>query len=188
MFLTHRPTQATIDNFIARSKNLSLSYQPVGIAKTNPSGFNIDEASAVIGCGESAFEQARQALMAWRQFDLGWVDLFPRAAPLDEGTNVAVVARHARLWSLNGCRVVYRLGESESTCGFAYGTLTNHAEIGEEIFEVAMNESEEVTYRIRAVSKPGVVLARIGYPLARHFQAKFRRDSIRVMQRLINEA
>jgi len=73
--------------------------------------------------------------------------------------------------------------------GFAYGTLPNHAEMGEEIFEVLLEpESEEVVYRIRAVSKPRAALARIGYPITRVFQERFRRDSIRALQRAIQAA
>jgi hypothetical protein len=41
--------------------------------------------------------------------------------------------------------------------------LSNHAEAGEELFEVFLNsDTEEVTYRIRAVSWPRAMLARIG--------------------------
>ncbi|HXM46463.1 MAG TPA: DUF1990 family protein [Pyrinomonadaceae bacterium] len=66
------------------------------------------------------------------------------------------------------------------------GTLTNHAEMGEEIFEVRLEaESEEVVYRIQAVSKPHAAMAWIGYPIARYFQEKFRRDSINALRRAI---
>jgi len=66
--------------------------------------------------------------------------------------------------------------------------LTNHAELGEEIFEVILApESAEVVYRIQAVSKPGAALARIGYPFARYFQERFRRDSTSALRRAIGE-
>jgi hypothetical protein len=68
--------------------------------------------------------------------------------------------------------------------GFAYGSLTNHAEAGEELFEVFLNpKSDEVTYRIRAVSWPRMILTRIGYPIARLLQARFRQDSAEAMRR-----
>ena len=185
MFLTHRPTKSEIEKFIDESSNLPLSYSPVGLARESPPGFNVDVASAVVGHGADAFARARRALTEWRHFELGWVELFPRAAPIEPGTVVAVLVRHLGLWSLNGCRVVYGFGEDLSRFGFAYGTLTNHAEMGEESFEVSMAESE-VTYRIRAVSKPRAVLARIGYPYARISQSRFRRDSIVAMRRAIN--
>ena len=187
MFLIRRPSQLEIEQFIDRSRELPLSYDPIGVARENPGGFNIDEATAVLGHGAETFARARTALMQWRHFELGWVELYPRNAAVEPGTVVAVLVRHLGFWSLNGCRVVYSTGEQEvdATFGFAYGTLTNHAEMGEEIFEVSMTEADEVTYRISAASKPRAVLARIGYPYTRLCQARFRRDSIAAMKRAI---
>ena len=162
-----------------------MSYHPVGIAKDGGAGFRFDTASAVIGKGRPAFARALQALREWQQFELGWVELFPRKAITEAGTVMAVLVHHLGLWSLNGCRIVYSVGDEQSSSGFAYGTLTNHAEMGEEIFEVSLAESDEVIYRIRAASKPRAVLARIGYPYTRLCQARFRRDSIAAMKRAI---
>jgi len=188
VFLTHWPTKSEIEKFIDKSSNLPLSYSPVGLARESPPGFNVDVASAIVGRGADAFARARLALSEWRHFELGWVELFPRAAPIEPGTVVAVLVHHLGFWSLNGCRVVYGLDDRNdiSQFGFAYGTLTNHVEMGEESFEVVMTESEEVTYRIRAVSKPRAVIARIGYLYARMSQSRFRRDSIAAMRRAIN--
>ena len=187
MFLTHRPTSSEIDNFLNQSRDLPLSYQSIGIAKQNtPAGFKVDSESSVIGQGEAVFERSRRALSEWRHFDLGWVDLHPRRASTEPGTVVAVLVHHAGLWSLNGCRIVYSVGDGESSFGFAYGTLMNHAEMGEEIFEVSLSDdSAQVSYAIRAVSKPRALLARIGYPYTRLCQARFRRDSIAAMKRAI---
>lgn len=186
MFLTRRPSPLEIEQSLERSGNLPLSYNQIGIARENPRGFNVDEASAVIGRGEEAFERARMALGDWRHFNLGWVEVFPGEVRIEAGAVVVVLIRHLRLWSLNGCRVLYTTGDraAGSKFGFAFGTLTNHAEMGEELFEVEMNSlTGEVTYRIRAASKPRALLARIGYPVTRLLQARFRRDSIAAMQR-----
>ncbi len=181
-----RPSPKQIAEFITQSRNLPLSYHPIGIAQADPPGFKVDEVSAVIGRGPAIFEDAKLALTKWRQFALGWVELFPLEASIEPDRSVAVLARHLGCWSLNGCRVVYLIDEDARRFGFAYGTLTNHAECGEEIFEVSMNESDEVIYRIRAVSKPRAAFARIGYPITRLFQAKFRRDSIAAMRRAVS--
>jgi uncharacterized protein (UPF0548 family) len=186
MFLTHRPTSSEIEKFLRQSRELPLSYAPVGIAKAGAAGFRFDTAGAVIGKGQAAFARAQQALKEWKQFELGWVELFPHAAPTETGTVVAVVVHHLGLWSLNGCRIVYSVGDGHTSFGFAYGTLTNHAEMGEEIFAVSMmTESDDVTYQISAASRPRAVLARIGYPYTRFSQARFRRDSIAAMKRAI---
>ena len=185
MFLIHRPSEREITDFLNRSRNLPLSYSSVGIAQQNPSDFRIDEASAVIGYGKSLFDRAKDALMNWRHFDLGWVQLFPPHAPIEPGAVVAVVVHHLGFWSINACRVVYLLGEqSSASFGFAYGTLRDHAECGEELFEILFDpETNKVTYRIRAVSKPHLALAWLGYPLTRALQARFRRDSIAAIKR-----
>src|SRR5262249_25810734 len=144
------------------------------------------------GRGEADFERAKLALSRWRQFELGWVELFPRGASIETGTTVAILVRHPGFYSLHGCRVVFQWEDSQpedySTFGFIYGTLTNHAEIGEEAFEVTFSpESGEVEYRILAASRPRAALAKIGYPLTRMLQAKFRRDSIAAMRRAISD-
>jgi len=188
MFLARRPSQREIEEFITRSQDLPLSYSPIGIAKESPDGFKVDEASGVIGRGQQAFERAKLALAEWRHFDFGWVELVPRGAAIEPGSVVAILVHHLWFWSLNGCRVVYTLGDRRTGLGFgfAYGTLSNHAELGEEIFEVSLvPDSEEVIYRIRAVSKARATLARIGYPFTRMLQARFRRDSITALRRAI---
>ena len=190
MFLIRRPSQTEISEFLDQSRDLALSYDPIGIARQSPRGFNSDLASAVIGHGRETFERAKTALAQWRHYEMGWVELFPHRASIEPGTVVAVLVRHLGFWSLNGCRVVYGIGDRQtgSSFGFAYGTLTNHAELGEEIFEVLLEpESEEVVYRIQAVSKPHAAMARIGYPIARYFQERFRRDSLSALQRAISE-
>jgi len=151
----------------------------------------LDEATVAIGRGETDFERARAALMAWKQFDIGWVETFPRDAPIAVGTVVAVLIRHLGFWSLNGCRVLYSVGcrDDVARFGFAYGTLTNHAESGEELFELFVDpRSGDVMYRIRAVSWPQTMLARIGQPIVRALQVRFRRDSAAAMTRATRDA
>jgi len=188
MFLARRPSARKIEEFIQDSQSLPLSYDQIGVAKHSPSDFKIDQASGVIGRGKTAFERARLALREWRHFELGWVEIFPKNASIEPGTTVAVLIHHFWFWSLNGCRVLYELGDrlDDTNFGFAYGTLTNHAEMGEEIFQVSISpESEEVSYSIRAASKPRAALAWIGYPITRILQARFRRESLAAMQRAL---
>ena len=190
MFLAHRPNVREIEQFIQDSQSLPLSYDQIGVAKQSPLDFKIDRASGVIGIGKTAFERAEQALRGWQHFELGWVEIFPKNASIEPGTTVAILVHHFGFWSLNGCRVVYELGDrpDHTSFGFAYGTLTNHAEMGEEIFQVSISpEPEEVSYNIRAASKPRAMLARMGYPIIRRLQARFRRESIAAMQRAVSD-
>ena len=185
MFFARRPSQEAIRRFVHDSHELSLSYGPIGIVRDETPCRDLDELIVTIGRGRTDFDRARAALMAWKQFDIGWVETFPPHAPLEVGTVVAVLIQHLGFWSLNGCRVLYTVG-GDCRFGFAYGTLTNHAESGEELFDVFVDpRSDEVRYRIRATSKPRAALARIGQPITRALQARFRRDSAAVMKRAI---
>ena len=186
MFLARRPTGNLIDCFLRDSQDLPISYEPAGIVETRPAGMDFDELAVAIGRGQADFERARDALLAWKHFDLGWVETFPRHAPVATGTVVAVLIRHLGFWSLNGCRVLYSVGSPDDTArfGFAYGTLTNHAESGEELFEVFIDpQTDEVMYRIRAISRPRAMLARVGRPIARVLQKRFREHSAAAMKR-----
>lgn len=165
-----------------------LSYGPTGSMAVDTGRVDVDRATTSIGHGQEDFARARAALTAWQQFDLGWVELHPRGAPIVVGTTVAVLIRHCGFWSLNGCRVLYLTGD-DNRFGFAYGTLTNHAESGEELFEVFIDpQTAEVFYRIRATSSPQALLARIGQPIVRLLQARFRVHSSAAMRRAVELA
>jgi uncharacterized protein (UPF0548 family) len=188
MFMVRRPSPIEIERFHAQSRNLPLSYAPTGIASQHPRGFDADQMVATIGRGRALFDSARHALLRWAHFQLGWVEVFPPQAPVAPGTVVAVQMRHFGFWSLNGARVLYETGSRTTGThyGFAYGTLPNHAEMGEELFEVAIDPATEtVTYRIQAASRPRAALARLGYPLVRILQARFRVHSAAAMRRAI---
>jgi uncharacterized protein (UPF0548 family) len=186
VFLIRRPSAAEISRFLDDSHRLPLSYSPAGIVR-HPSGVGrFDEQVVTIGRGDGDFERARVALATWRHFDIGWVEAFPGQASIETGTVVAVLIRHLGFWSLNGARVLYRVDGTGGGkgFGFAYGTLTNHAESGEELFEVCIEpQSGDVVYRIRAVSWPQALVTRIGQPVVRRLQARFRRDSAAAMRR-----
>ena len=78
MFLVHHPSREAIDRFLRQSQELPLSYGPIGIVRGEAVRHNLDEAIVSIGHGKADFERARAALVAWKQFDIGWVETFPR--------------------------------------------------------------------------------------------------------------
>lgn len=193
MFVPTRPDHAQLKRVLDRARDMQLSYAPVGIARAGaPPGYRVEEERAVLGRGRETYARAVRALREWREFDLGWTSMYPGGAALEPGTNVLVVARHLGFWSVHACRVVYLLPGLPSpgeTTGFAYGTLTEHAESGEEIFQVSLDAATgEVSYRVRAVSRERAWLARIGFPVARTFQNRFRQDSAAAMRRYVANA
>src|SRR4029453_19426127 len=120
MFMTRRPSQLVIDRFLRDSQELQLSYGPIGIVRDETPIHPLDEAIVAIGRGKADFDRARAALTAWKQFDIGWVEIFPRRAPVAIGTVVAVLIRHLGFWSLNGGSVLgnlpFLVGNRTGTC------------------------------------------------------------------------
>src|SRR5713101_4850341 len=101
MFLLRRPSAQDVESVIAASRDLPLSYDPIGLAKRGGAGSNVDEQTAIVGSGEAAFGRATAALLEWKHVELGWVELFPKRAPIAPGTVVVVAVRHLGFWSLN---------------------------------------------------------------------------------------
>ena len=83
---------------------------------------------------------------------------------------------------LNACRIVY-VRDEPRRFSFAYGTLPDHIESGEERFTLEWQEDDSVWYDILAFSRPNHFLARLGYPIVRRLQRRFARDSATAMKR-----
>jgi uncharacterized protein (UPF0548 family) len=123
-------------------------------------------------------------------FNLGWCRVYPPDAPVRVGTTVAVLVNHFGFWSLNACRIVYLLERQAEIdrYGFAYGTLREHVEVGEERFSVEWNPVDgSVWYDLYAFSYPGHLLARAVYPLSRMLQKRFARESKMAMVRAVRK-
>lgn len=186
MILFCRPSPSALDAFRAAQAELPFTYPSVGsTATTPPADYTVDRTRVQLGGGEAVFAAARAALQRWEQFRLGWVEPHPGDLPLRPGEVVAVVARLVGVWWVNACRIVYAVDEP-TRFGFAYGTLPDHAETGEERFLVEWDrDTDAVWYDILAFSRPRHPLARLGYPLTRRAQRRFARDSANVMRRAV---
>ncbi|HEY4588444.1 MAG TPA: DUF1990 domain-containing protein [Thermoanaerobaculia bacterium] len=187
VFFLTKPDRRQIDRFLSAQRNRTFSYREVGATRRQaPGGYREDHNRIQLGEGRAAFARAVDAIRSWKQFDLGWVSAHPPTAPLEPGVTVAVRVRHLGFWSLNACRIVYTIDDEGPVVrfGFAYGTLPDHAEQGEERFLVEWHhEDSSVWYDILAFSRPAHPAARLGLPLARALQKRFARDSKRVMAR-----
>ena len=150
-------------------------------ATSPPGGYNVDHERYLLGQGASAFSQGKLAIQRWEMFHNGWTYLCWPDAPIQWGTDVAMLTKYLGLYSLNFCRIVYVIEEPRKY-GFAYGTLADHVEQGEERFVVEWLEDDTVWYDVLAFSRARHVLARIANPAVRELQSRFRRDSGRAMQ------
>ena len=187
-----RPTEIEIAARLASSAQ--FSYPEVGATKRlGPSPqesivatYDLDRHEFPMGVGRDLFERVRDSLLAWRHFEIPWLEFHGASTPVRTGQVVATLVSAAGFWFLNPCRVVYSelTPDEGDVAAFAYGTLPGHAECGEERFQVSFNRTNgEVTYEICAFSRPAVLLARLGYPLARRLQRRFAASSAKALVR-----
>jgi uncharacterized protein (UPF0548 family) len=186
MFTLTEPSADDVKRFITTQSASPFSYAEAGATQASPpTSYTVDHNRIQLGSGAEVYERAVEALKQWRQFDLGWVTIVPHGVKLEKGATVAVKTRTGGLWSLSAARVVYMVDEEVPLrrFGFAYGTLPDHVEQGEERFLIEWNTSDDsVWYDILAFSKPRHPLVRLGFPYARMLQKRFARDSLRVMK------
>ena len=183
-----------IRRLLAHCRNAAFTYPEIGATRGIRGGgqrrfagrYALDHHRVQLGRGPDLFEAAKAALRRWEMFRVDWLDLCWPDAPIEAGSAVAVLARIGGLWSLNPCRVVYRIDEAGEVerFGFAYGTLPGHAACGEERFTVERDLVDEtVAYDLLAFSRPAGALVQLGLPVLRHLQGRFARDSLDAMRR-----
>src|SRR5690349_10537585 len=143
MMSLRKPSLAVIAEYLQRQRELPLSYDFAGLSRTiptaaTPPGYVLDHRREQIGAGAAAWERAKLAISQWVMFQSGWTELHAPQGPPREGNIVAMLAWMGGLWWLNPARVLYEVDETTSAgtkrFGFAYGTLVEHVERGEERF------------------------------------------------------
>ncbi len=188
MFLFSAPDTQAVERFLDDREDDHFSYPEVGAtADEPPPGYNVDHNRLLLGTGRDMFERAKQAVREWKMFDFPWIRLVSDETPIETGRTVAIIAEHLGFYSVNAARIVYTIDEPDRF-GFAYGTLTEHAEIGEERFLIEFDaETGNVWYDLFAFSRPGSTLAWVGYPISRYFQKEFAVESKAAMLRAVTE-
>jgi uncharacterized protein (UPF0548 family) len=184
LFLITQPRGEQINELIDRWKDAPFSYQAVGASRSGryPAGYSVDRKCVRLASGREAFEIAKRAVQSWAMFDLGWVKTFPPSVAVQPGAVVAVIVSHFGFWSVNLSRIVC-IDKQEDSYTFAYGTLGEHVESGEEKFTISWDPRDDsVWYDVLAFSRPNHVLAKLGYPLCRMLQKRLARDSMAAMQ------
>jgi uncharacterized protein (UPF0548 family) len=190
LFTFSQPNDRQLEAILRNHQNAPFSYPRVGETQQGniPKGYNIDHNRVKLGVGASVFMAGKEALQRWKMFQLGWLQVFPPNAEIRNNSVVAVVISHFGFWSVNLSRIVY-VEESERRqrlFAFAYGTLEEHAETGEERFAVSCDpDDHSVWFDILAISKPRHLLAKVGYPFSRGLQRRFARDSLAAMVKAV---
>ncbi|HEY4047433.1 MAG TPA: DUF1990 domain-containing protein [Acidobacteriaceae bacterium] len=187
MFCLSRPTDQQIRELITRQAAADLSYPEKGASQgAMPQGYAVLHERIRLGEGLAIFERASEALSQWKMFEMPWISLCWPDVPIQAGNIVAILAHHFGFWSLNFSKIVYVLDEDGPICryGFAYGTLQEHAERGEERFLIEWDRSSgAVWYELLSFSRPNALLARASGPVARMLQRRFARASSAAMVR-----
>jgi uncharacterized protein (UPF0548 family) len=190
VFYLLRPNEAVVRSVLAGSRERPFNYGALGCTRPGvpaPGGYVADRYGTEIGSGEHVFELGRSTIETFGMYPSPWTEVTTAAGVALEAEFVTQI-HHLGIWSLNPCRiieVVDRREDGEARFGFAFGTLSGHAEQGEERFEVRWDrESDRVEYRVVAFSRPAHPLAVLGFPVARAYQRKFQRESCEVMRRI----
>jgi len=193
MLSSCQPSLDAIKRQLAAQAPCDFSYPDPGITKSldtpaQPHSYVVDHTRCELGRGQEVYQAGIEALTHWRQFSLGWLAAVPDDTPLEPGRSVAVVARVFGVWSVHCARIVYTIDDHVGPIhrfGFAYGTLPDHMEAGEERFLVEWDTtSNEVNYDILAYSRPRHLLAKLGYPFVRRLQKRFGQESAAQMREL----
>ncbi|MBF0628663.1 MAG: DUF1990 domain-containing protein [Magnetococcales bacterium] len=186
-FQPRKPSPTTVANWLTHVQNLSFTYPEVGrsrqiVQPTLPmQGYQQFHLRVPIGQGAALYEQAREAFIAWRMFDLHWVHLCLPPDPWQEGSSLIVLGRSLGLWWPNASRIIYTLNEQTPhlrRLGFAYGTLTGNMARGEERFLLEWDPEKETTYYdFYSFSCPNGLLSHLGAFHLRQLQERFMRES-----------
>jgi uncharacterized protein (UPF0548 family) len=184
-FHLRRSTDRHLNALLERSRDDELTYEPVGVSLEGhpPSGFARRRWSREL-VGPDSFDRASAALRRWA-VHRGAGLLVATDGPLVVGTNVAVSARVGPGFVDACCRIVRVLDEPDRY-GFAYGTLSNHPECGEEAFVVSRvrdADADAARFDIEAVSRPNLRVARTVPAIHDRIQDRAARRYLAAMQR-----
>lgn len=149
-----------------------------------PEGFHHDRYERSLGRGTDTFQRAVHGLRTWKAHQLPGVRVFPVKANIESGASVVVTLGTPYLALAAPCRIV-RVVDSPTQWGFAYGTLPDHPEQGEEAFIVSTSGDETVQFKIIAFSRPGDPLVRLSGPVGRGIQKCGPRGYLRALRRYV---
>jgi uncharacterized protein (UPF0548 family) len=154
---------------LAEYRGMEPTYEPVGATSGDlPHGYSHTQRRVRIGEGQVAFDRAAQTLLTWEMHRRSGLAV-ATDGPAQPGRTV-VLGLGIGLSLVIPCRVIYVVDEP-SRHGFAYGTLPDHPERGEEAFVVTRDDDASVWFEITAFSRPGALLMRWAGPVGRAIQS-----------------
>ncbi|HEY6279954.1 MAG TPA: DUF1990 domain-containing protein [Streptosporangiaceae bacterium] len=168
---------------LAALAEAGFTYPELGATRGSlPPGYHHRVRQAGLGPGQATFDRAAAALSGWAMHRAAGLRV-TASGPAEPGAVVAMALGWGPARITACCRVVYTVREP-GRHGFGYGTLPGHPESGEEAFLVELGPGGDVTFTIRAFSRPATALARSAGPAGRLVQDYFTRRYLRALQRL----
>ncbi|MEV6136906.1 DUF1990 domain-containing protein [Nocardia sp. NPDC051990] len=148
-----------------------FTYTEVGATKgVPPAGYHRFRLRRRIGYGRALFERAGAEILAYRMQKGTRIFRDADTPTAEPGTRLTMRLGVGPIGITAPCRVVYILDEPDRR-GFAYGTLPGHPEIGEELFAVEYDPTDDTVYGlVTAFSRPGAWYVRLGGPAVRAIQ------------------
>jgi uncharacterized protein (UPF0548 family) len=174
-----RPSNVQLAALAIAASTDPFTYTEVGATSRGerPAGYLHDAVSAVIG-DAAHFDEAVERLRSWQAHRGSGIEL-AATGDLVPGTTVALAAPVLGVWVVATCRVVY-VEEDVDRFAWAYGTLPEHPEQGEERFELRREDGATV-FAIDAFSRPRHWLVRAVSPVARRQQVRATANYLRAM-------
>ncbi|MBF0454117.1 MAG: DUF1990 domain-containing protein [Magnetococcales bacterium] len=194
MFSLLKPSTYKIEAFIRSQQGEPFTYPEVGCTRDGPlpldhplsKQYRLVNHRFSLGEGEATFERAKKAFRRWGMFSLDWVKIHPPNTSMDVGSLIGIVSHVMGVWSINVCRVIYRLDEENGPVarfGIGYGTLPGHAIRGEERMVVEWDrERDEVFFEMVSFSVESQLIAKVSSFHLRALQDRFARESARQMR------
>lgn len=177
------PTEARLDDHLARAAHHPVTYSHVGSTLTAAAGRY--ERSVELGSAPGTFERAVEGIRAWACHAGIGATIHPPRPPIEVGTDLLVVLPIGPWRMLVPDRIVAVVDEPDRF-GFAYGTLPGHPERGEEGFWIERSADGAVRATIRVEATGAWLLARIGAPVVTAFQRVALQRYLRGLQRFVD--
>jgi len=181
VFSLRRPSPADLARVTARQADRELTYaEHCATRGSMPAGYHHDQWDADLGgFDEVVFERLSAALMDWQVQRGAGISIYP-VVPVQTGLTFSFWFRLAGAYVTAAGRVVYVTGEADRR-GFAYGTLPQHPERGEEAFHL-VRDGSRMLFRITAFSRPRQPLVRLGAPVSRLVQLRMNQAYLRAVR------
>ncbi|WP_018506384.1 DUF1990 family protein [Parafrankia discariae] len=172
----------SLDRELVRYQAAELTYPEPGATTADlPDGYRHLRRRVLVGRGQPVFATAAAVVMSWEMHRRAGLRPAATSPTADVGVTVVMCAGLGRVGVLAACRVVWVLGEADRR-GFAYGTLPDHPEVGEEAFVVERDADDAVWLGITAFSRPNGLLPRLAGPAGRGAQTMMTARYARVVR------